>query len=345
MRKTIQVGCVGFAVALLLVMATPYIAAEDSKENKAESTEKTEKEKPRKFFEYKGDYREELNRLKEEFHKAFGYELLDLDRGWRPDEIKRLHDAFSKLPSNFHHLPGLKGLYRISQFQSPLKDVEGGRIPAATFPKFNTLYRQELKRHLVYIPDDPFRLEFYDPIFSEDDVDLINVVHHELGHAIDIAHGFLSFTDEWLTLSGFHILNLPPLDARPGTDFLYALVNDAENRNYAPVSNRHLATYSRENPQEDFANAVVAYLHYPYFQYSHPERYRFLKAHVFEDKDIFSPDPDRHSFLEKVKADADAALVRGDAKRLFEIAVEVGRNHTPEVEEAVVEEAGEKVWA
>lgn len=128
---------------------------------------------------------------------------------------------------------------------------------------------------MAVFQDDTFRLEFYDSLFSEEEADLENIVHHEMGHAMDISRGMLSFGKDWLEIAGFSILNLPPLDARPDGDYIYTLKNDPEIPNYAPVSGRHLPTYSRENPQEDFANSIAAYIHYPYFKYSHPARYKF----------------------------------------------------------------------
>ncbi|MDH5459374.1 MAG: hypothetical protein OEY26_11745, partial [Nitrospinota bacterium] len=66
----------------------------------------------RPLYVYPGNYREEVNRLKEKFKSSFGYELMDLDEGWRPEEVERLHSAFSRLPENFYHIKGFKGFYR-----------------------------------------------------------------------------------------------------------------------------------------------------------------------------------------------------------------------------------------
>ena len=71
----------------------------------------------RPLFVYPGNYREKVSRLKEKFKSAFGYELMDLDEGWRPEEIERLHNAFSRLPENFYWIEGLKGFYRAAQLQ------------------------------------------------------------------------------------------------------------------------------------------------------------------------------------------------------------------------------------
>ena len=78
----------------------------------------------------------------------------------------------------------------------------------------------------------------------------------------------------------FSILNLPALDATPESNYLYTFIDDPAEDNYAPVSLRHLPTYSRGNLQEDFANSMAAYIHYPYFRLSHPERYRFLRDRI-----------------------------------------------------------------
>ena len=50
----------------------------------------------RPFYEDPGDYRQQINQLKDNFKAQFGYELLDLELGWKPDEIKELTLAFSK---------------------------------------------------------------------------------------------------------------------------------------------------------------------------------------------------------------------------------------------------------
>ena len=247
----------------------------------------------RPLYVYPGNYREEISRLKEQFKSAFGYELMDLDEGWRPEEIERLHNAFSRLPENFYRIKGLKGFYRGAQLRvrssgptaSEAPDNSG--IPAATFPRFTSIYRQAHQSYQVILTDEPLRIEFYNALFYESEEDFDNIVHHEMGHVFDLSHGFLTFQNEWLELSRFHILHLPALDGKADSDFLYTLVSDPGVLNYSPVSSRHLPTYSRENPQEDFANSIAAYIHYPYFQYTHPKRYQFLKDHVFGAKEYF----------------------------------------------------------
>ena len=63
-------------------------------------------ESKRPFYEYPGNYREEINQLKAEFVNRFGYELIDLEHEWRPWEIKKLVIAFSKLPETFLKIKG-----------------------------------------------------------------------------------------------------------------------------------------------------------------------------------------------------------------------------------------------
>ena len=248
----------------------------------------------RPLYSYQGNYREEINRLKEKFKSAFGYDLMDLDEGWRPEEIKRFHDAFSRLPANFYRIKGLKGFYRASQLQIKNKSSfssdapDNSGIPAATFPGFTSVYRQAHQSYQVVLADEPLRIEFYNALFYESEEDFNNIVHHEMGHVFDLSHGFLSFKDEWLALSQFHVLHLPALDGKADSDFLYTLVSDPDVLNYAPVSSRHLPTYSRENLQEDFANSVAAYIHYPYFKHTHPKRYRVPESeHVFRNREYF----------------------------------------------------------
>lgn len=249
--------------------------------------------KDRPLYIYKGNYREEINRLKEQFRQAYGYKLMDLDAGWRPEEIKKLHEAFAQLPEHFYRIGGLKGFYRVSQMALPksgpgadqLPDPSG--IPAATFPRFMTVYRQAHQSYQVALTDEPLRIEFYSSLFYKDPADFANIVHHEMGHVYDLSHGFLTFQGEWLRLAGFRILNLPALDGKPDSDYLFTLINDPGVLNYGPVSLQHLPTYSRENPQEDFANSVAAYMHYPFFQHTHPKRYRYLREKVFTGKEYF----------------------------------------------------------
>ncbi len=249
--------------------------------------------KDRPLYVYPGNYREEVNRLKDRFQLAYGYALMDLDEEWRPEEIEKLHAAFARLPENFYRIVGLKGFYRAGRLQvknqgpAAPEIPDAGGIPAATFPRFTSVYRQVHQSYQVMLADEPLRIEFYNPVFYESPEDFSNIVHHEMAHVYDLAHGFLTFQNEWLSLSGFRILHLPALDGKLDSDFLYTLVSDPGILNYGPVSGRHLPTYSRENPQEDFANSVAAYIHYPYFQYTHPKRHRYLKEHVFQGKEYF----------------------------------------------------------
>ena len=52
-------------------------------------------EADRPFYEYPGDYRQQVNQLKADFKSRFGYELLDMELSWKPEEIKELTHAFS----------------------------------------------------------------------------------------------------------------------------------------------------------------------------------------------------------------------------------------------------------
>ncbi len=249
--------------------------------------------KDRPLYVYPGNYRDEVNRLKDTFKQSFGYELMELGEGWRPEEIEKLHTAFARLPKNFYRIKGLKGFYRAAQLKiknkgpaAPEIPADSG-IPAATFPRFTTVYRQAHQSYQVALADEPLRIEFYNSIFYESAEDFDNIVHHEMAHVFDLSHGFLTFQKEWLALAGFHILHLPALDGKADSDFLYSLISDAGVQNYGPVSERHLPTYSRENPQEDFANSVAAYIHYPYFKYTHPKRYQFIRKNIFDSKEYF----------------------------------------------------------
>jgi len=207
-------------------------------------------------------------------------------------------------------------------------------IPAATFPRFTSVYRQAHQNYQVILTDEPLRIEFYNALFYESEEDFDNIVHHEMGHVFDLSHGFLTFQNEWLKISRFHILHLPALDGKADSDFLYTLISDPGVLNYGPVSSRHLPTYSRENPQEDFANSIAAYIHYPYFQYTHPKRYQFLKGHVFAAKEYFKGGKGSYAFL--MEKDFKEALARQDWQQVVQLVQEQSRVLDMSVEKKMV---------
>jgi hypothetical protein len=293
-----------------------------------------QKEK-RPLYVYPGNYREEISRLKEKFKSAFGYELMDLDDGWRPEEVERLHNAFSRLPENFYRIKGLKGFYRGAQLRVENSGSDTSGIPAATFPRFTSIFRKAHQSYQVILADEPLRIEFYNALFYESEEDFENIVHHEMGHVFDLSHGFLTFQNDWLELSRFHILHLPALDGKADSDFLYALISDPDVLNYGPVSLRHLPTYSRENPQEDFANSVAAYIHYPYFQYTHPKRYQFIKDRVFGSKEYFKGN--RENYASLMEKDFKEALAKQDWQQVILLAREQSRVLDMSVEKKMVE--------
>ncbi len=295
-------------------------------------TEKRE----RPFYEYPGNYREKVNALKAKFREAFGYRLLDLDEGWRPDEIQKLHAAFEELPEGFYRLPGLESFYRRSRFAGAPASISPEEIPAAARPSFRLIYEPVEQTYKVFVDDEDLRLEFYNPLFYEEPEDFRNIVHHEMAHAMDVSRGFLSFSKEWITLSQFRVLNLPALDHHPGASFLYTFMDEPQVQHYAPVAERHLPTYSRTSLQEDFANSVAAYLHYPYFQSSHPERYEFLKKKVFGGEEFFPREQGEKPFQDIVLSDFEAARKQGDWSRVRSILQEVGRGYYPDLETLLV---------
>ena len=292
------------------------------------------KEEPSKrpFYEYPGDYGKEVDELMAKFKAAFGYEMVEFGEAWRTDQIERMHEAFSMLPPTFHNMPGIKAIYRLNQIMVPPGQIPPGEIPAATLPAFGSIYSAEVKSYQVLVENQDPRIEFYNPLFHEDKRILYNIVHHEMAHLYDMTHGFMSFSPEWLALANFRILNIPALDGKRDSDFIYTFLNDAEVDNYAPVSLRHLPTYSRQNLQEDFANSVAAYINYPYFRYSHPARYEFLKKRVFGGKEYFTGDDKNPSFQEKVLADFKAAMEKKDWSQVTRVLTEVSRGYYPELE-------------
>ena len=209
-------------------------------------------------------------------------------------------------------------------------------IPAATLPSFTTIYENISESYRVFVEKQELRVELYNPLFHEDRVDLINIIQHEMAHAFDFSKGFLSFTDEWISLTKFKVLHIFALDGVRDSDSLYSLVNDPKINNYAPTARRNISTYSRQNPQEDFANSVTAYIHYPYFRYSHSARYEFLKKNVFDGKEYFLNDSSINSFEEKINSDIEKALNSGSWVEVRAILVELGRGYFPEIEKKII---------
>ena len=69
----------------------------------------------RPFYEYKGNYGEQVQAKKFKFEDLFGYELVDMGRNWSLDEIELIHTAFKKLPPTFYGISELKSLYRLER--------------------------------------------------------------------------------------------------------------------------------------------------------------------------------------------------------------------------------------
>jgi hypothetical protein len=292
-------------------------------------------EAKRPFYEHPGDYRQQIDQGKDDFKARFGYELLDMEMGWKPEEIKELTLAFSFLPKTFLHIPEVKGFYHFSKLRAAPEGVPVDDVPAATFPGFQTVYRNSTLSYHIEVDDQEPRIEYFNSLFYEDRAIFQNIVQHEMAHFFDIFHGYVSFSPEWLKISNFNLVHLPALDGRPGDDYLFAALNSPNEVHYAPVSSRQLPTYSRQNPQEDFANSVAAYINYPYFRYSHPKRYQFLKTKVFGDKEYF-PETGM-TYQEKVIADFDTDLTNRNWDGVISIAREVGRDFSPEIESNLVD--------
>ena len=291
-------------------------------------------ETKRPFYEHPGNYRDEIDNLKKEFIDRFGYELIDLEHEWRPWEIKKLLTAFSKLPEKFLKIKGVKGFYHLSHFRGGPEGMPVDDIPAATFPSFQTVYRNAKMAYQVEVGNQEPRIEFYSNLFYEDQKNINIIVQHEMAHIYDMFENYLSFSNEWLELTEFKLIHLPALDSRPGDDYLFALMNNFKKSHYAPVSSRQLPTYSRQNSQEDFANSVAAYINYPYFQFSHPKRYQFLKKNVFDGKHYF---PEENiKYLQKVTLDFDQAIKNKNWGKIIDITRELARGYYPKVENRLV---------
>ncbi len=305
-------------------------------------TEGTKQKGKRPFYAFPGNYGEQVNQLKDMFKNSFGYELLDLDESWRPQEIKNFHKAFEKLPSNFYRIPGLKGFYRASKIRVPGTQSINDEVPAATFPSYSTIYRKRVKKYMVEVSDDPLRIELYNSLFYEDQEDFFNIVHHEMGHVYDIANKFLSYSEDWLKITKFQLIHIPALDGKEDSDFVYVFLDNSEVENYAPISDRNLPTYSRSNPQEDFANSVAGYIHYPLFKYSNPKRYDFLKEKVFQGFEYFKEIHKGNSYDEIMLGEFEKALNAKQEENLLKLSIESSRLIKPELETKIVNMLVEK---
>ena len=296
-----------------------------------------DQEGKRPFYEYKGNYRDNVNALKQKFKDDFGYDLVDMDRDWNPDEITALHKAFSELPQSFYRLPGVEALYRLNHFMDTSQSLDPEEVSAAVLPSFMTLYSRDEAAYKVLLANQQLRVEFYNSLFYEDTEDFVNIVQHEMAHALDVSRRFLSFSPEWIAISHFKVLHLFALDGGTTDDFLFSLVNDPEENHYAPTANRHLPTYSRQSPQEDFANAVAGYIHYPYFRYTHPGRYAFLKEKVFGGKEYFPADRPG-TYADIILEDWAQALNGRNWEKLMTILKEIVRDYRPAVESKMFEQ-------
>jgi hypothetical protein len=301
-----------------------------------QTSESKEKSRKNKFYEYPGDYGQEVQKLMDKFKADFGYELVEFGQAWHTGEMERMHSAFLELPPTFYRLPGVKGVYRLEAIMVGSGKISADEIPGAVLPAFNAIYEQESKSYKVFVGDQDPRVEFYNPLFYEDETNFKNIVHHEMAHLFDMTHGFISFSDEWSALSKFRVLNIPSLDGKSNSDFRYTFLNTAEVDNYAPISIRHLPTYSRQNMQEDFANSVAAYIHYPYFQYSHPARYNFLKEKVFGGKEYFPAGDKNQSYHDKILSDFETAVAKKNWSGATDIIIEVSRGYHPKLESEMI---------
>ena len=308
-----------------------------------QASEPKENSRKNKFYEYPGDYGQEVQKLMDKFKADFGYELVEFGQAWHTGEMERMHSAFLELPPTFYRLPGVKGIYRLEAIMVGSEKISTDEIPAAVLPAFNAIYEQQTKSYKVFVGDQDPRVEFYNPMFYEDETNFKNIVHHEMAHLFDMTHGFISFSAEWSALTKFRILNIPSLDGKSNSDFRYTFLNTAEVDNYAPISIRHLPTYSRQNMQEDFANSVAAYIHYPYFQYSHPARYNFLKEKVFGGKEYFSAGDKNQSYHDKILADFAVAMAKKDWPGATGIIIEVSRGYHPKLESEMIRRLGDAI--
>jgi len=308
-----------------------------------QASESKENSRKNKFYEYPGDYGQEVQKLMDKFKADFGYELVEFGQAWHTGEMERMYSAFLELPPTFYRLPGVKGLYRLEALMVGSGKISADEIPGAVLPAFNAIYEQQTKSYKVFVGNQDPRVEFYNPLFYEDETNFKNIVHHEMAHLFDMTHGFISFSDEWSALTKFRILNIPSLDGKSNSDFRYTFLNTAEVDNYAPISIRHLPTYSRQNMQEDFANSVAAYIHYPYFRYSHPARYNFLKEKVFGGKEYFPAEDKNKSYHDKILADFEVAMAKKDWSGATGIIVEVSRGYHPKLESEMIRRLGDAI--
>jgi hypothetical protein len=82
---------------------------------------------------------------------------------------------------------------------------------------------------------------------------------------------------------------------------------------------------------------VAAYIHYPYFRYTHPRRYQFLKEHVFGGREYFSGGSESKTFEEWIFANLENARHDAAWNEIRAILVEVSRGYYPELEGKIVQ--------
>ena len=121
----------------------------------------------RPFYEYKGNYGDEVESKKAKFKSAFGYNLIDMGRNWSPLEIDIVQAAFNQLPPGFHKIPSLRSIYRLDKIVLNAENVSGADIPAATLPSFSTIYENTSQSYSVFVQKQELRVELYNPLFHE----------------------------------------------------------------------------------------------------------------------------------------------------------------------------------
>ena len=79
---------------------------------------------------------------------------------------------------------------------------------------------------------------------------------------------------------------------------------------------------------------MAAYINYPYFQFSHPKRYQFLKGKVFGGKHYYPEE--EIGYLEKVTLDFQKAIESKNWEKVIAVSREVARDYHPEIEKKLI---------
>ena len=174
-----------------------------------------------------------------------------------PSEIRTMDKAIRKLPPSMLHMPGLKNIYRVTDGH---RHHSHGATTAAYADKFNE------------------SIVAYEGCLSGNNQ--TNIIH-EIAHHHDFKNAdffsiYFSSNESWRNLSGWDT-GSTSLNINNGT--IEKKYSHRENKQF-------VRDYAATNPAEDYAESIAYYIENgSYLKTLDPEKYAFLKKHVFEGKE------------------------------------------------------------